>query len=251
MKPVHFALFGLLLVGPTHAGQTECKHRIIYLPQTHMSVVGGKQEISDVEELARSQFKIAKYLEKNPKLPVFSEQIDTTMTSKGIPEEKFNEATKEYRDLFPNGIPATLDEMSADQKSKLGKSGGDLTQFMLRKIETLNKTVPNRQIQNKLFADMTAHFKKYPNQVVKFGSPTYKLIFDKRELLALDEINNYFKKNPEQRDVVLIYGSIHDFSRHPKSFPSECIVIPFDFQDDYKAKDLRHPPSESRPPATK
>jgi hypothetical protein len=246
----------ILILGTTSnavAGQSGCNHRILFLPQVHQSVVGDSPGVNagSLEHVAQSQFKIAKFIERNSALPVFSEQVDTSFSTRGVSAIQLSQVNQEYSNLFPQGLPDKYDDLTQDQKQKLAVAGGELTQLMLGKIDTLNKVVPNRVIQDRIFSQISEHFKRHPNDGVKFDSVIYQLIFDKREMLALSEINHYFEQNAGQRDVILVYGSLHDFSRFPKLFPPECILIPFDFQKDHKGASISHPRSDSSAPTVR
>ncbi len=226
------------------SASSDCKHRIIYLPQTHESVMGSSVKVNEegLDEISRSQFKIARYIGNNPGLPVFSEQVDTDISVTMLSSSRLAPVGKEYEALYGKSIPATYEELTPTQKQKLARAGGELTQFMLRKIEKLHKVVPDAQTQDDLFRSISEGLKNQTTGTVEFGSALYQLIFDRREILALTEINKYFKANPFQRDVVLVYGSIHDFSRHPRVFPPQCILIPYEFQKDHKGALAGHPP---------
>lgn len=198
-----------------------------------------------IDEIAKSQFKIARYVGNNSDLPVFSEQVDTDISVTTLSGSRLASISKEYETLFGKDIPETYEALTPIQKQKLVRAGGELTQFMLRKISNLYKVVPDARTQDDLFLSISEQLKKLKTGTVEFGSPLYQLVFDRREILALAEINRYFQTNPSKRDVVLVYGSIHDFSRHPGHFPPECILIPYEFQKDHKGASAGHPPGSA------
>lgn len=230
-----------LLIGSSlYANENVCKHRILFVPQKHKSVIpdqsGAYGQFS--EEVSKSQFKIAKYIEKNSNLPVFSEQIDTNISLRDLSSEQLQKVASEVlKNTFNSGLPQSYSDLTLDEKRRLFSSGGDLVQLLLGKIDTLYKVVPNREVQDVIFKEVTDSLIKNPIAESDSGffskdSEVYKLIYDKRERLALNEINNYFDKNPHQKEVILIYGGAHDFSRYPELFPSECVIVPDGFQGD-------------------
>lgn len=218
------------------ADLNECKHRVIFLPQTHASAFGNKNEnYGTIESIAKSQSKIAEYLLKHKDLPIFSEQVDTTLTLVDFEKSGADSVIKEYRSLFKNGL-ISYEELNQEQKQKLAMAGADATLLMLGKVPILHKVVPNRQIQDQIFSEVQKFFlnlQRDGKKQISIDDPIFKLIYDKRENLALAEINAYFDVHPEQRDVILIYGRNHQFARHPEIFPSECILVPFSFQSDH------------------
>ena len=209
-----------------------CQHQIFLLPQTHATVLGGSLEVTpeNFDKTARSQFAIAKYLEKNKTLPVFSEQISTDQTVETVSAE-FKQAAAQIKTMFAKGLPVTFEELTEEQKNTIARAGGDAISFILRNTDKLHRVVENDQIQDELIGQVSAWAKN--NAYATYPSPEISnIIFNVREKMALDQINNYIKNNPTQRDIVLIYGSAHFFSfqTHTDKFPPQCILVPDEFQ---------------------
>lgn len=224
----------LLIFSTTSYGEnsSECKHRIILLPQAHANVLGGRLQVApeDLDEIARSQFSIAKYLERHNSIPVFSEQVSSDITMQAISADfrKFIEKTKS---MFPNGLPHGFESLNPEQKTILARAGGDAISFILNNTKVLHRVVENDQIQDELIDKVSTWYKNNPNATTVPYEILY-IIFNVRENLALDQINNYFKSNPSQRDIILIYGYNHSdsFRTHQDKFPGNCILTPYGFQ---------------------
>ena len=223
----------LLLSTFAHAQSvSDCKHRILLLPQTHATVLGGSLQVApeNADKTARSQFAIAKYLEQHKDIPVFSEQVSTDQTVQTVTPD-FKRAAAQIKSMFPNGLPQNFDGLSEEQKSIIARAGGDAISFILRNTDSLRRVVENDQIQDQLTGKVSDWAQKNPYAV----TPTPEIaniIFNVREKMALDQINTYLKANPAQRDVVLIYGSDHyySFRTHSDKFPAQCILVPYEFQ---------------------
>lgn len=215
-------------------GQTasDCKHRILLLPQTHPTILGGslRVEPENFDKTARSQFSIAKYLEQHKDLPVFSEQVSSDKTLQTVSPD-FRKVAAQIKVMFPSGLPANFDSLTDDQKNVISRAGGDAISFILRNTDMLHRVVENDQIADQLIGKVSSWAQKNPYATTP-PPEIVNTIFNVREKMALDQINNYFKSNPKQRDVVLIYGSDHyySFRSHPEKFAAQCILLPFDFQ---------------------
>lgn len=211
---------------------SDCKHRILLLPQTHASVLGGSLQVApeNADKTARSQFAIAKYLEQHKDIPVFSEQVSTDQTVQTVSPD-FKRAGAQIKSMFPNGLPQSFDDLTDDQKNIIARAGGDAISFILRNTDMLHRVVENDQVQDQLIGKVSAWAQKNPYATTP-PPEIVNTIFNVRENLALDQINSYFKAHPSQRDVVLIYGSDHyySFRTHSDKFPAQCILVPYEFQ---------------------
>ena len=100
MKYCMFILLILSRVAYAH----DCKHRIIFLPQTHASIMGDSLHVTPnlFDATSQSQFKIATYLKQHKDLPVFSEQVSSETTMKTV-SPAFLAVTKTIRAMFPIG----------------------------------------------------------------------------------------------------------------------------------------------------
>lgn len=211
---------------------SDCAHRILLIPQTHATVLSGSLQVipENANKTIRSQFAIAKYLEKNKNLPVFSEQVSTDATVQTVSVE-FRRLANQIRALFPSGLPIQFDQLTDTQKDVLAKAGGDAISFILHNTERLHRVVENDQIENEIIGKVSNWARNNPYATTE--PPEIKnLIFDVREQLALEQINNFFHSNPGLKDAVLIFGSDHSqsFKTHVNKFAPRCIFIPAEFQ---------------------
>ncbi len=223
----------VVLIGVTNASADECKHRILFVPQTHASVLGGSLQVTPewFEQTAKSQFTIAQYLAKHKDLPVFSEQISSDKSMVTVSDEFKKIIPPTVKNLFPNGLPANYSDLSIDQKTFLAKAGGDLLSLVQGQTPMLRRVVENDQIEDDLIGRVSTWVQQHPN-ATEYPPEISDLIFNARENLALDQVNTYFSSNPSQRDIVLIFGSDHgvSFHAHADKFPPQCILTPFEFQ---------------------
>lgn len=227
--PTALFLFNTVAYGQS---VSDCKHRILLLPQTHATGLGGSQAtLKNADKTARSQFAIAKYLEKNKDIPVFSEQISTDLTVQTVSPD-FKKAAAQTKSMFPNGLPSNFDGLTAEQKDIIARTGGDAISFILRNTDKLHRVVENDQIQDQLIGKILALAQQKNPYATTPPPELVDTIFNVRENMALDQINNYIKSNRQQRDVILIYGSDHSygFLSHSDKFPAQCILIPYEFQ---------------------
>jgi hypothetical protein len=211
---------------------SDCKHRILLLPQTHPTILGGSRQVlpENFDQTVRSQFSIAKYLEHHKNLPVFSEQVSRDQTVQTVSPD-FRQFAAQTKSMFPSGLPQDFNDLTDEQKNVIAQSGGDAISFILRNTDMLHRVVENDQVQNQLIDKVSDWAQKNPYATIA-PPEIVNIIFNVRENLALDQINNYIKANPSQQDIVLIYGSDHyySFRTHSDKFPAQCILVPYEFQ---------------------
>lgn len=206
-----------------------CDSQIRFLPQTHRNVIALAMGETNADELSRSQFQVASYIQKNSELPVFSEQVDTDLDQSSITGD-LQIAGNQLKQLFPIGIPKTYEQLSSEQRKQLSSAGADGVLLLTGRISALHKVVPNRATQDSIFAriqQLMADLK--PTDKVSSDSELFRLLNDIRERMALAEIQKFFVSNPNIKTVLLVYGRLHNFKRHGDIFPSECIETPSDF----------------------
>lgn len=203
----------------------ECDHRILFVPQIHASIASGKVEVTQewADQTLSSQFRIAQFLQKNSSTPVFSEQIDTDVTLQTASPQFKAMAQSARTDLFPQGLPGTLGAMTSEQKQFLMKAGGDAVSLILGTVPKLYRVVENKSVMDSLISRITTWIQQNPD-VAEYPPQISNLIFQKRETLALEQIKRFFLRSPQTRDVILIFGEAHDFTRYPRLFPSKCVV---------------------------
>ena len=161
---------------------------------------------------------------------MFSEQVSSDLTVQTV-SDNFRKVAAQIKSMFPTGLPQSFDDLSEDQKTVIARAGGDAISFILRNTDMLYKVVPNDQVEDQLIDKVSAWAKTHPASTTP-PPAIENIIFNIRENLALDQINDYFNANPTQQDVILIYGSDHYYSllTHSAKFPSQCIVVPKKFQ---------------------
>ena len=226
------------LIAPSvHAG--ECKHRIVFLPQTHAAdkLTGAQTSEDQNNQVAASQLKIANYIERFPQVPVFSEQAESRDFSwEMLPQDKRAALRSYFNQIFPQGLPENPYRLTDIQKQKLINNGGDFVQLIRGRVSFLHRVVENEEALNKIFDPIKSWFNTHPARYVAYPPEIASLVYGARERAALSQVRNYFSQNPTQKDVVLIYGSNHNFTFYSEDFHSECIVIPPEFQSDWNGR---------------
>lgn len=240
----HFMVLRILIAGlflGSLAQAEECKHRILLVPQYHAVPIDGKMQAPFYwgDKITQSQFNIAKYLGEHKDLPIFSEQVSSDKSMETVSDEFKEVILPIVKELFPQGLPKNYADLSAGQKDFITRAGGDTTSLVLGQTSVLRRVVESDDVQEKIFAKLGELELKYLN-ATKQPPEVSEIIFDQREKLALDQVNNYFKANPKQRDVILIYGADHQasFRSHPSKFRAECILTPFEFQSVKSSSEL-------------
>lgn len=222
-----------------NAQANECKRRIIFLPQSHAADELTGAQTSEVKnsEVAASQLKVASYIERFPQIPVFSEQAaDKDYSWDMVPADKRAELRSTFNQVFPAGLPGSPHALTDSQKQKLVNNGGDFVQLIRGRVSVLHRVVENRADLDAIFNPIKSWFSTHSSHSVSYPPEIGSLVYGAREKAALTQIQNYFSKNTSQRDAILIYGSNHSFRFYPDQFPPECIVIPPEFQNDWKGR---------------
>lgn len=204
----------------------ECEYRIIFLPQIHRNVIDSRLGETNIEEVAKSQFHIAKIILENSEVPIFSEQVDENIIASKI-EGDLRLAGEKIKFIFPFGIPENFESLSIKQKEQLAFAGADFVLLFIHKIQVLYKVVENRSVSDAIFArinELMGELK--PSDKIDSYSELMILVDDVREKAALNEIKKYFNLNPKEKSAFLIYGKNHNFRRHDDIFPGKCIKTP-------------------------
>ncbi|HRO66949.1 MAG TPA: hypothetical protein PL182_05245 [Pseudobdellovibrionaceae bacterium] len=238
-KSLPIVLTLVLLFSSAWSEAQNCERKIIFLPQTHApDEMASPAPDPDLDlEIASSQLKVAQYLEKFPKTPVFSEQAaGNDFSMKLVPKETVKALRQLFAEqIFPHGLPGSPSRMTKIQRQKLIDNGGDFVQLIRGRADIIHKVVGNQDELNEIFDPIQKWFKQnrpgtpYPP---KIGA----LVYGARERAALVQINEHFALNPESKKVILIYGQNHSFKFYEDLFPSECIHIPPDFQADLRGR---------------
>lgn len=231
------------------ANAEDCKHRIVFLPQTHAAdeLTGAQTSEEQNNRVAASQLKVASYIERFPQLPVFSEQAAAQDFSwEMVPQDKRTALRSMFNQIFPQGLPDSPYKLTEIQKQKLINNGGDFVQLIRGRTRVLHRVVENQQELDRIFDPIKAWFKTHPSRDVSYPPEIGSLVYGAREKAALSQVQKYFSQNPNQRDVILIYGSNHSFRFYPEDFPPQCIVIPPEFQSDWNGRLRSGPEGFSR-----
>lgn len=228
------------------ASAAQCKQRITFLPQTH--AVDAMTGITDgnlrLDDVAGSQLKIAQYLERFPRRPVFTEQLtEFDVNFSEAPSEERARLRDLMNTIFPYGLPQSAALLNQKQKEKLRDNGGEFIQMMRGQLQVLHKVVANKVELERLMSPIRDWFKTSPDLTREYPLKIRKLMWEAREKAALVEIKRYFERNPSDRDVILIYGANHSFDFYADVFPPECIRVPSEFQGDWNGRFRTSPTS--------
>ncbi len=217
----------------------ECKHRIVFLPQSHAAdkLTGAQTSEDQNTQVAESQLKIANYIERFPNVPVFSEQTAAQNYSLDmIPQDKRLGLQNHFNKIFPQGLPENPNVMTNAQKRKLIDNGGDFVQLIRGRVNLLRKVVEDQNALDKIFDPIKIWLNKNPSRGVAYPPEIGTLVYGERERAALMQVQKYFSLNPKQKDIILIYGSNHSFKFYPDEFPPACVLIPTEFQSDWNGR---------------
>lgn len=233
-------LFMALMVLTAHAA--ECSHRIIFLPQSHPTRSDDlRHYTSDVDEVARSQFSVAKYIEQHRNVPVFAEQaIARDYTWSDVDLKQLPSLNK----MFPHGLPEKFENLSIKQKTALVGYEAVFFELELGNMPIIHKVLENEEVRSQIYFPIQKWEDEHQRSKELRPSEIVNLIFEKRERLALEQIFDYWKANPGQKDALLIFGSAHRFDIYPDLISPNCIVIPSQFQKSWRPDEHPVGPSE-------
>lgn len=209
----------------------ECPKTITFLSQMSVHSMVRDVDAPTVEQIAKSQFRIARYLSKHQNVPVFSEQIFEDIRYSDL-RGQMRVAANQAKQVFPNGIPRFFEDLNAIQKRYLVVAGGDGVMLLTGRIRTLHRVVPDEATHDLIAAEIKRQTERTTDsqisneQLEAINSIIYDLATTVREHLALTEINRYFAQNPRENSAILIFSHTHDFREHGKLFPAKCIETP-------------------------
>jgi hypothetical protein len=205
----------------------ECHQRILFIPQIHTNQLSGSDNPEVFQRVAEAQFEVARELISRKNIAVFAEGTYEPMTLDWYRSRASGgeEIIKNYRSSFPNSLSRTFGELNSDQRAKLVKAGGDLTLLLLGLIPKIYPIGSDQATENKFFSIAQQWLSSHPGQSLSEDSKMRYLTFERRDRLALQEINNFFKANPNRREATLLYGADHNFKLYPDLFNPECIFI--------------------------
>lgn len=104
--------------------------------------------------------------------------------------------------LFPNGLPTDVAKLSSLQKEYLSGKDGEgavMTMVRLGELKSVYRTISPEEseiIDSKIFEGK------------------FSFIYEPREMAAMKCIQETLKHNAHIKDLILVFGSSHDFSRY-------------------------------------
>jgi hypothetical protein len=169
--------------------------KLIHLGQSHKLPFNYKASPEYVEQMVASQIKVATYIKNHPNALVFLEGL--TESFWGIPGGGLTRAAKI---LFPDGLPDDAAKLNSLQKDYL-YNGEDAVRTMNRlgDLKSMYRTISPKQ-------------SKFVDSRISKGEWIH--IFGTREIAAMESIKEVMKKNPDKKEVILVFGDAHDFSKH-------------------------------------
>ena len=224
------SVLSLVSVSSAFATQAEeCKHRILFLPVLQAGE-GTESTAQELDAATKVQFDIAQYLSKHRDLPVFSERASSDLTMAGANAD-FQADAKSLQQQFPRGLPEKFELLTKKQKTELLEAGGETASLILGNTPLIRRTFENEAIAKAHSEKIDKWIEKNPN--AQEPSPEIEsLMYEKREKMALEQINKFFAAKPTQKDIVLTFSIDHreGFQMQEDLFPARCIVTPFEFQ---------------------
>ena len=173
------------------------------------------------KKIVLSQYNIAKYILKNPAIPVFGEALyeDIDYSSFGCGTYG-SICTTIQEEVFPAGFPDRFDSLTKHQKRILYSYGGGPVLVLLGIIPKIHKT-----IEQKLNDELKERFERldvpidHPIEGIKSflkrkNPQAYVDIYETRDKAAISSIKEAFENTPQdfaQGQVFLIFGADHDF----------------------------------------
>jgi len=173
--------------------------KIHYMKQLH-----NRPEFNETQRMAvgRSQHKILKELYDLDAKHIFVESLyedfmpdDPARDSKGI---NMASAVNLY---FPEGYQNNVTQLQLDMLCELGAAK---VYAYLNKDVTLHRTLDKQE---------SDEIDKRVNEELAIGTLDLEYIFDRREKLAVEQINSVIKEG-EVNELVLIYGAAHEFRNY-------------------------------------
>ena len=202
-----------------------CARSILFLPQLHEDQLTGLNSAALTKMISQSQFAIATELFKHSNAPVFSEGtyaiMDLDWYRKNADDSE--STIQKYKNAFPVGLPKSYSEMTVDQTYKIAKAGGDLTLLLLGLIPRIYPVATDATAEDNFFKISQAWLQAHPGHDFSEDPQMDYIAMTRRERLALQQVDDFFAKNQNQNEVILIFGSNHVFTKYPDLFDPKCI----------------------------
>lgn len=214
-----------------------CERVIHFLPQRHSSRDSSltEAEKSRLDILARSQYNIAKFIMKAGRsTPVFMENTYAELVTPDSGDRRFTDLRR-TRAVLRKALAddKTFQDLTPEQKELLVLTMGSMAVLHLGNIDKIWGTIPSESDEYKSRMER-ADFWKTHSELRTDDTYGVDILFRKREKWALNEILRFFKKNPNAKSAILIFGGMHNFPEYSKFLPGTCIHVPDGFQEDFQ-----------------
>lgn len=173
--------------------------KLTHLGQAHKLPFNYTAGPEYVEKMIESQIKVANYIKNHPDALVFLEGL--TESFSGIPEGMFTLSTKM---IFPTGLPDDAAKLNSLQKDYLYNAEEAVrTMNRLGELKSMYRTISPEQ-------------SKVVDSLISDGDWSHMI--GTREVAAMECIKEVLEKNPDKKEVILVYGDAHDFSKYCSDF---------------------------------
>lgn len=211
---------------------SKCKKMIQFLPQIHSQHDDyAISKSNNLESIAKSQYKIAKYISARSaeKIPVFQEGVYSTMGS-DLLKSRMNDQILMLQNQSNQTLSRSYDQLSKDEKVSLAENSGAQIALIAGKIDKIFPTTPSERIgQERL--DQIRAYQTTHSTINNNDTEAIDLIFRDRDKWALNQVINYFNTHPESKEAILVFGASHVFDMYDQMVPGLCIGIPPQFAE--------------------
>ena len=150
--------------------------------------------------------------------------------------------------MFPHGLPNKFENLKIRQRIALVNYEAVFFELESGNIPLIHRVLESEEVRAKIYSPIQKWEEDHPGSQEPEPSEIVNLKFEKRERLALEQISEYFKTQPGQKDAVLIFGSAHRFDIYPDLISPACVVIPSQFKKFWRPDERpKQPPGQSRP----
>lgn len=185
------------------------------------------------EEVLQSQYAIMAHLLERQNDPVFLESAtqewirDVELNPDDPSTELARQQVHALKILFPS-IPPYYSYLSELQRDILAEEG--LSVGLMAKMGYVAAVMPTAPLDSKKATYTLEEMLRFEGirkgliqakdeeEAREAGEMMFN-IFQRRERAALQRIQDYGKKNPQVKRVVLLFGALHDFVPYEKDFP--------------------------------
>ncbi|MBA3602979.1 MAG: hypothetical protein H0W50_04920 [Parachlamydiaceae bacterium] len=184
--------------------------KLTHLSQMHALPLGVKPLPEIVEAIVNSQIKVANYITKHPEAFVFLEGLTENWT--GVPTDLMTHVVTKV--IFPKGLPEDVAKLNSLQKDFLSNIDGEGSVRILNRfgaLKSMYRTISPEE--NKIIHSKIVEAKTFEDALIHINEP--------RERAAMESIKAVLKDNPHIKEVILVFGGGHDFSRFCNEFGFE------------------------------